>query len=247
MRPLIAGNWKMNKLSADAALLAGGLADRRGRQGDPGCEILLCPPSVLLTGVAAALVDSAIALGAQDCHPAESGAHTGDISAALLADAGCAYVIVGHSERRTDHGETDALVKAKAEAALRHGLVAIVCVGETLDQRDGGRALEVVSRQIEGSLPDGASAGNIVIAYEPVWAIGTGRTPTPDQIAEVHAHIRGALGGLDDGAGVRILYGGSMKPDNAREILAIAHVNGGLIGGASLAVDDFWSICEAVA
>jgi triosephosphate isomerase len=165
----------------------------------------------------------------------------------MLADAGCSYVIVGHSERRTNHRESDAQVKAKAEAALRHGLIAIVCVGETLDERDGGQALEVVSRQIAGSLPDGASAGNIVVAYEPVWAIGTGRTPTPDQIAEVHAHIRGVLGAVEDGAEVRILYGGSMKPDNAREILAIEHVNGGLIGGASLVVDDFWSICEAVA
>jgi len=246
MRPLIAGNWKMNKLSADAALLAGGIAERRAGQGDPGCDILVCPPSVLLAAVAATLAGSAVALGAQDCHPADSGAHTGDISAAMLADAGCSYVIVGHSERRTDHGETDALVKAKAEAALRHGLCAIVCVGETLAERDGGRTLDVVSRQVAGSLPDGAAAENVVVAYEPVWAIGTGRTPTPEQIAEVHAHIRGALGGVAGGSEVRILYGGSMKPDNAGEILAIGDVNGGLIGGASLAIDDFWAICEAV-
>jgi len=150
MRSLIAGNWKMNLSATEAAALAGGIADRRGDQGDPGCDIVVCPPSVLLAGVAAALAGSAIALGAQDCHPADSGAHTGDISAPMLADAGCAYVIVGHSERRADHHETDALVKAKAEAGLRHGLVAIVCVGETLDQRDGGQALDVVSRQVAG-------------------------------------------------------------------------------------------------
>jgi len=245
MRPLIAGNWKMNKLSADAAALAGGIVERRESRGDPGCDILVCPPSVLLAGVAAVLGDAPVALGAQDCHPDDSGAHTGDVSAAMLADAGCGYVIVGHSERRTDHGETDALVKAKAGAALRHGLRAIVCVGETLVERDGGRTLDVVSRQITGSLPDGAGAGNVVVAYEPVWAIGTGRTPTADQIAEVHAHIRAALGGISDGAELRLLYGGSMKPDNAREILGIEHVNGGLIGGASLAIDDFWAICEA--
>jgi len=246
MRPLIAGNWKMNKLGADGAALAAEIAARRGAAGDPGCDLLVCPPAVLLAGVAAALAGSAVALGAQDCHAADSGAHTGDISAAMLADAGCAYVIVGHSERRTDHGETDATVKAKAEAALRHGLTPIVCVGETLDERDGRRTLDVVGRQIAGSLPDGATGGNVVIAYEPVWAIGTGRTPTAGQIAEVHAHIRGALGAIAGGAETRLLYGGSMKPDNAREILAIEHVNGGLIGGASLQAEDFWSICQAV-
>ena len=246
-RPLIAGNWKMNCLTRDAVALASGLAARIKEAGDaPGCGIVLCPPSFLLFPVAQAVADTAIAIGGQDCHPAPSGAHTGDISAAMLADAGCAYVIVGHSERRADHGEEDALVRAKAGAAQAAGLIAIICIGETLEQRDGGRTLEVVGGQLRGSLPEGADAANTVIAYEPVWAIGTGRTPTTDQVAEIHARIRDDLGAAMDAAGaVRILYGGSVNPKNAAELLAVDNVNGALVGGASLDAESFWKICES--
>jgi triosephosphate isomerase len=192
------------------------------------------------------IAGSGIGLGAQDCHPAAKGAHTGDVSAEMLRDAGCSHVILGHSERRTDHGEDDALVSAKAAAARRAGLVAIVCVGETEAERDAGRTLEVVERQVRGSFPDGMSAGELVIAYEPVWAIGTGRTPTNADIAAVHAHIRKLLKErMADGDAVRILYGGSMKPSNAKEILAIDDVDGGLVGGASLNAADFWTIARA--
>jgi triosephosphate isomerase len=196
--------------------------------------------------VGEAIAGSGIGLGAQDCHAEPSGAHTGDISAAMLADAGCSHVIVGHSERRADHGETDALVRAKAAAAQGCGLTAIICVGETLAERDAGRTLAVVQGQLAGSLPPAATAANTVIAYEPVWAIGTGRTPKALEIAEVHAAIRGALGGVMAGAAVvPILYGGSVKADNAAEILAIAEVGGALVGGASLNAADFWTICRS--
>jgi triosephosphate isomerase len=200
----------------------------------------------LLAPIAGILAGGAIALGGQNCHHAEKGAHTGEISAAMLKDAGCSYVILGHSERRTDQGESDAQVRAKAEAAHAAGLVALVCVGETLGQRDAGETLAVISRQLDGSLPDGLDAAGLVIAYEPVWAIGTGRTPTTAQVAEVHGHIRKALAGkVKDAVGVRILYGGSVKPSNAAELMAVTNVDGALVGGASLVAADFWDIARA--
>ncbi|MHA1108713.1 MAG: triose-phosphate isomerase [Alphaproteobacteria bacterium] len=246
-RKLITGNWKMNNLREEAVALASDLAARVNRAGDSlSCDLALCPPAFVLIPVADSVAGSAIALGAQDCHPAPSGAHTGDISAPMLADAGCAYVIVGHSERRADHGEGDDLVRAKAHACHSAGLVPIICIGETLEERDSGRTLDVVSGQLAGSLPAGATAANIVVAYEPVWAIGTGRVPTTDQVAEVHARIRHDLAGRMDGAeGVRILYGGSVKAENASELLAVANVDGALVGGASLDAASFWGICEA--
>jgi len=239
--PLIAGNWKMNGLKTDAVALARAVA-AGARE---GCDLLVCPPAILIPPVADALAGSAVAVGAQDCHFEKAGAHTGDIAAAMLADAGCSHVILGHSERRADHGEDDGLVCAKARAAHDAGLVAIICVGETLEERDTGRTLERISAQIDGSLPDGISAADTVIAYEPVWAIGTGRTPTPGDVEEVHAHIRARVAARHGAAvadGVRILYGGSMKPSNAGELLAIDGVDGGLIGGASLKAEDFLAI-----
>jgi triosephosphate isomerase len=250
-RKLIAGNWKMNGLKADGLALAREVAHRAvaaSRDAGPGlgCDILVCPPATLLFPIAEALTGSPVLLGAQDCHPKEKGAHTGDISARMLADAGCRYVILGHSERRADHGESDAAVRAKAEAARAAGLVPIVCVGETEAERDAGKTLEVVGRQIAGSVPDGLGPETLVIAYEPVWAIGTGRTPTAADVAQVHAHIRKRLAERVAGPeGVRILYGGSMKPGNARELLGVENVDGGLIGGASLLAHDFWAIAEA--
>jgi len=241
-QPLIAGNWKMNGLSADGTALARAVA---AGAGGLCCDFVVCPPATLLAPVAAALKGSAVGLGGQDCHPEAKGAHTGDISAAMLADAGCSHVIVGHSERRTDHGETDALVKAKASAGLAAGLTVIVCVGEREAERDAGRTLDVVGAQVKGSLPAGATGRNTVVAYEPVWAIGTGRTPTPDQIQEVHGHIRSVVAAVLGQAAadaMRLLYGGSMKPSNAAEILALADVDGGLIGGASLVAEDFLAI-----
>ena len=241
---LIAGNWKMNGLGRESETLVRTFAERLAAETPARCEVVVCPPATLLFTLARALADAGIALGAQDCHTGASGAHTGDLSAAMLADAGCAYVVVGHSERRTDHGEGDGLVRAKAEAARAAGLVPIICIGETADQRDAGRAVAVVGRQLDGSLPDGSTSETVVIAYEPVWAIGTGRTPTTNDIAEVHTSIRARL--IDRGAGdARILYGGSVKPDNAAEILALADVGGALVGGASLNADDFWAICRA--
>jgi triosephosphate isomerase len=203
----------------------------------------------LLFTAAATVVGSKLAIGAQDCHPAASGAHTGDISAEMLADAGATAVIVGHSERRADHHETDEVVRQKALAARRAGLVAIVCVGETRAERDAGKALEVVGRQLDGSVPDGATAANLVVAYEPVWAIGTGLTPTPKDVEEVHAFIRKKLTERlkGEGAAVRILYGGSVKPGNAAELMAVPHVNGALVGGASLKAVDFLAIAAACA
>ena len=246
-RKLIAGNWKMNGLRASSRNLAQGLLE--GISGnEPSCELLVCPPACLLEVVGGLVAGTPIALGGQDCHSAEAGAHTGDISAAMLRDAGCAYAILGHSERRQDHGETDALVQAKAAAALAAGLVPIVCVGETAAERDAGRTLEVVEAQLTGSLPDLGSRQALVIAYEPVWAIGSGRTPSTLEVGEVHAAIRrwleARLGG-DSAATVRILYGGSMKPGNAAELLAVSDVDGGLIGGASLKAEDFLAIARA--
>ncbi|CAA7613763.1 triose-phosphate isomerase [Magnetospirillum sp. SS-4] len=247
-RKLIAGNWKMNGLKSDGLALARGIADRLKAGPAPACDLLVCPPTTLVALVAEAVSGSGLAVGGQDCHAKAGGAHTGDTAAAALADLGCRHVIVGHSERRTDHAETDAVVKAKAEAALAAGLIAIVCIGETLAQRDEGRTIEVNRSQLLNSLPDGATPDNAVIAYEPVWAIGTGRVATPAQAQEVHAAIRAALAerlGSDAAGRMRILYGGSMKPDNALELLALPDVDGGLIGGASLKVADFWAIAES--
>ena len=199
-----------------------------------------------MRAVAAVIKGSTVALGAQDCHAGDFGAHTGDINAAMLADAGCSHVIVGHSERRADHGENNAVVQSKAAAAHDQGLVAIICVGETLEQRDSGETLEIITDQVTGSLPPQANAENTVIAYEPVWAIGTGRTPTIDQIIEVHDHMRALLGKqMSNSEAVRLLYGGSVNPGNAKEILAVDNVNGGLVGGASLKAGDFWTICQS--
>ncbi|WP_158045527.1 triose-phosphate isomerase [Skermanella pratensis] len=244
-RKLIAGNWKMNGLQATGLELATDLARRLAAAGTVGFDMLVCPPATLVNPVAGAVAGTPLAVGGQDCHPKESGAHTGDVSAAMLADAGAGFVIVGHSERRQNHGEDDALVAAKAAAVHAAGLVAIICVGETLEQREAGQALDVVASQIAGSLPSGADAANTVIAYEPVWAIGTGKTATAADVAEVHAHIRGTLAGRAGSPdAVRILYGGSVKPSNAAELMAVEDVDGALVGGASLVTDDFWAIAE---
>ncbi|MFN4281929.1 MAG: triose-phosphate isomerase [Alphaproteobacteria bacterium] len=245
-RPLIAGNWKMNGLKADSLALAQAVAQEIGKPGAVGCELLVCPPATLLMAVAHALGGSAVAAGGQDCHAKASGAHTGDIAAAMLRDAGATYAIVGHSERRTDHGESDAEVQAKARAAQAAGLTAIVCIGETEAQYVAGETLAVLARQIAGSVPEGAKATDTVVAYEPVWAIGTGRTPTNDEIAAAHAHIRAELAKrTPEAAGIRILYGGSVKPSNAAEILRLADVDGALVGGASLNVADFAAIAKS--
>jgi triosephosphate isomerase len=246
-RKLIAGNWKMNGLRSAGMDLARDLA-ARARSAAPNCDLLVCPPAQLLVPVAEALADSPVALGGQDCHAEPSGAHTGDIGAPMLADAGCSHVIVGHSERRANHGENDALVRAKAAAAAAAGLVPIVCVGETEAERAAGQALAVIETQVRGSLPEGGESGPPVVAYEPVWAIGTGKTATVGDIAEAHGHIRGLLReilGQAAGDSVRILYGGSVKPDNAAEILAVEDVDGALVGGASLKADDFWAIAAS--
>lgn len=236
-RPLIAGNWKMNGLSASVAEI-----DAIAAGAPSGPELLICPPATLI----ASLAGRGVAIGGQNCHAAQKGAYTGDISAAQLADVGAVAVILGHSERRQDYDVTDALVAAKVPAAWDAGLTAIICVGETEAQRDQGTAKDVVGGQLAGSVPDGATAANTVIAYEPVWAIGTGRVPSPDDIAEMHAHIRARLAArFADADDMRILYGGSMKPDNAAEILAIDNVDGGLIGGASLKATDFLAIARA--
>ena len=238
--PLIAGNWKMNGLAAQGTTLARSLAAAH----EGAAELLVCPPATLIVPVASALSGSRVALGGQDCHSEEAGAHTGDISAAMLADAGCSHVITGHSERRADHGETDALVRAKAAAAHRAGLIAIVCVGETAAERDAGRAEAVVAASLLASLPESARPDNTVVAYEPVWAIGTGRTPTVEEVTAVHAALRAALGAR--GEAMRILYGGSVKPDNAAALLAPSDVDGALVGGASLTAADFLAIARAL-
>ncbi len=251
MTPLIAGNWKMNGLLASARTLAETIAAKVAGATRAIPEVALCPPAALVHAVGQVIEQQAkggqtVALGAQDCHPKEKGAHTGDTSAWLLKDMGCRYVIVGHSERRADHGETDATVQSKAAAAHAAGLIPIVCVGETEAERDRGETEAVIARQVAGSLPAAATAANTVIAYEPVWAIGTGRTPTVPEIAAVHTQIR-ALFAQRHGAadGLRILYGGSVKGSNAAEVLAAKGVNGALVGGASLDPVDFWRIIEA--
>jgi triosephosphate isomerase len=245
-QPLIAGNWKMNGLRADALALARGVADGMRSAGWTDREVLVCPPATLLMAVADALKGSGVLVGGQNCHANASGAHTGDISAEMLRDVGAGHVIVGHSERRTDCGETDAIVRAKAEAAWRAGLLPIVCIGETLAEREAGRTLTVLETQLKGSVPTRATAATLVVAYEPVWAIGTGKTPTVAEVASAHAHIRGVLGGLVPDAGaVRLLYGGSVKASNAGELLAAGDVDGALVGGASLKADEFLAIAKA--
>ena len=237
-RKLAAGNWKMNGLAASTAELDALIAGAPS----PNCDVLICPPTTLIAAFASRASGSAVAIGGQDCHANASGAHTGDVSAEMLADAGASAVIVGHSERRADHGESDAQVRAKAEAAWRAGLTAIICVGETEAERDAGQALTVVANQLGGSVPAGATGANTVIAYEPVWAIGTGRVPSTQDIAEMHAAMRAHGSVTDD---MRLLYGGSVKAANAAEIFAIADVDGGLVGGASLKAADFLGIVAA--
>lgn len=244
MKPLVAGNWKMNGVAASVAELEGIVAGH-GAASQAVVDLAICPPATLIAALAAKA--GPVAIGGQDCHAKVSGAHTGDIAAEQLKDAGASCVIVGHSERRTDHGETDAMVKAKAEAAARAGLVAIVCVGETEAERKSGVTLEVVGRQVHGSLPAGMTGATLVVAYEPVWAIGTGLVPTVADVAEVHGFIRGELKKIygAEGEKVRILYGGSVKPSNAKELLSVADVNGALVGGASLKAVDFLAIAAA--
>lgn len=241
---IAAGNWKMNGLRANLAELSA-LANA---QPAPVCEVLICPPVTMLAWAAETLLPTAINLGGQDCHPEKSGAHTGDISAAMLADAGASHVILGHSERRADHNETSDLVAAKARTAHMAGLTALICVGETEAERDGGETLAVIRAQLQGSLPASATGSNTVIAYEPVWAIGTGRTPTLDQIAEVHDFLRAQLSARfgADAELFRLLYGGSVKPSNAAGIFAVANVDGALVGGASLKAADFGAIITAL-
>jgi triosephosphate isomerase len=238
-RPLVAGNWKMNVAApAEFAKMV------EGARGLTAIDIMVCPPATLLAELAVAARDSPMRIGGQDCHAEPAGAFTGDIAAEMLKGAGASAVIVGHSERRTYHRETDADVRAKALAARRAGLLAIVCVGETRAEREAGRALEVVGKQLDGSLPAGATAENLVVAYEPVWAIGTGLTPTPGDVAEMHGFIRRNLAErfAAAGEGIRILYGGSVKASNAKELMGVTDVDGALIGGASLKADEFLAI-----
>lgn len=241
---LAAGNWKMNGTRASLAEVTALIAACP----DPVCEVLICPPATLLAWMDEAIGQAAIRTGGQDCHAETAGAHTGDISGPMLADAGATHVILGHSERRTDHGETDEQVRAKALAAHAAGLTAIVCIGETEGERDAGRTLDVIGSQLAGSLPDSANGAGTVIAYEPVWAIGTGRTPTIEQIAEVHDFLRARLTDRfgAGGAAFRLLYGGSVKPSNATEIFTIPNVDGALVGGASLKAQDFAAIIRAL-
>lgn len=244
-RKLAAGNWKMNGTSATLPELKA-LADAYGTA---DVDVLICPPAALLHRAAAVAAGSAVAVGGQDCHPAVSGAHTGDCSAGMLRDAGASSVILGHSERRTDHNECDAAVCLKAEAAMTAGLTAVVCLGESLQQREAGETLGVIGAQLKGSVPDGSTGDNLVIAYEPIWAIGTGKVPTLEQIGEVHGFLRAQLiarFGDEIGAAVRLLYGGSVKPGNAPEIFAVSDVDGALVGGASLKAADFAPIIAAL-
>jgi triosephosphate isomerase len=244
MRKLAAGNWKMNGTASALAEVDALLSAFP----DPGCEMLLCPPATLIARMVDRVNGRPLLVGGQDCHFKTAGAHTGDVSAAMLKDAGATHVILGHSERRADHGESDALICSKASAAIAEGLLAIVCVGETEAQRDAGRTLAVVGEQLKGSVPAVVPMAQLVIAYEPVWAIGTGRTPTLEEIAEVHAFMRADLTTRfgADAAGVRLLYGGSVKPSNATEIFAVKDVDGALVGGASLKAADFGAIVAAL-
>src|SRR5450432_1822775 len=243
IRPLIAGNWKMNGLKASAGEFEAMLAS--APEVAARADLLVCPPATLIAAFAErARGSKTLSVGAQDCHPKASGAHTGDLSAEMLADAGASAIIVGHSERRADHGETDVLVRQKAEAVWRAGLTAIVCIGETQHQRDAGQTLDICRGQLNVSLPDKARADNLVVAYEPIWAIGTGVTPTAKDVEQIHGFIRGLLVVRFSGEGtkIRILYGGSVKPSNAAELMAVPNVNGALVGGASLKAADFLGI-----
>jgi len=244
MRKLAAGNWKMNGLGSSLAEIDA-LSTAHPTS---NVDILICPPSTLLLRLAERTAGGAIGTGGQDCHPNASGAHTGDISADMIADAGGSYCILGHSERRADHGESDTLVRTKAEAAWSAGLIAIICIGETLEERETGKTLDVVGGQLAGSTPDGATSANTVIAYEPVWAIGTGKVPTLEEIAEVHDDIRARLTARfgEDANAMRLLYGGSVKPSNASEIFGVSNVDGALVGGASLKASDFGGIITAL-
>ncbi|PCI47066.1 MAG: triose-phosphate isomerase [Alphaproteobacteria bacterium] len=239
-KALVAGNWKMNGLMASVAEIE--KLNALVTEDAAGCDILICPPATLI----AILAGKGIDIGGQDCHWDASGAHTGDISAVMLKDLGCRYVIVGHSERRADHGETNDIVRVKAGAVQQQGLTAIICVGETDGEREKGETLDVVTSQLTGSIPEAATADNTVIAYEPVWAIGTGKVPTTDDVAEVHGTIRALLRDRfgDGGERVRILYGGSVKASNAGELMSVPNVNGALVGGASLKADDFYGIIK---
>ncbi len=246
-RKLIAGNWKMNGLRTDSASLVSGLLSHRASEPDFDADMLICPPATLLDRVGQRLAGGPILLGAQDCHVEQTGAFTGDVSAAMIKDMGASHVIVGHSERRSGHQEGNALIRAKADAALAVGLTAIVCVGESEPERRAGRACDVVCAQLSGSIPGGASPETLVVAYEPIWAIGSGRIPTEEEVVEIHSHLRRCLQDLLGGhaSGVRILYGGSVSPSNAREFLALPDVDGCLVGGCSLKADDFWAIALA--
>ncbi|MEZ5877493.1 MAG: triose-phosphate isomerase [Tepidamorphaceae bacterium] len=245
IKPLVAGNWKMNGLSADLDVIAQ-IAEKADGLSEK-VDLMICPPATLIRNAAYTCAETALEIGGQDCHTNTSGAHTGDISAQMIADAGARAVIVGHSERRADHGESDELVCAKTEATLAAGLVAIVCVGELEAERRAGKAIARVMSQLQGSLPDDCTAKTLVIAYEPVWAIGTGLTPTTDDVAEMHAAIRAHLGERfgAEGNAMRILYGGSVKPANASELMSVENVNGALVGGASLKSADFLGIAAA--
>ena len=248
LRPLVAGNWKMNGTMAsldEVGLLMEMLSGARVR-----CDVMICPPATLIAPMVRLVSSSPIRVGGQDCHSEAKGAHTGDISAEMLSDAGCSGVIVGHSERRADHDETDSLIRDKATAAHRAALTAIICIGETLEEREAGRTLDVVTGQLDGVLPPSVTGDDTVLAYEPVWAIGTGLTPSLEQVAEVHgairARLRDRLGG-SEGDAVAILYGGSVKPDNAGDLMGVANVDGALVGGASLKAADFMGIIRAYA
>jgi len=244
-RPLIAGNWKMNGLAAEARALAAAVRDGAGAIAS--AELLVCPPFTAISEVAAILAGTPVSLGAQDCHYEIKGAFTGDISPVMVADSGCRYVILGHSERRTLHAESDELVHRKAVAAQAAGLVALICIGETAEERRDDRTAAVLTAQIEGSVPSSSTAANLVVAYEPVWAIGTGMTPTREQVQDAHAHIRNRLSGVigDAGQSVRLLYGGSVSPTNAVELLALPDVDGALVGGASLKAESFLAIARS--
>ena len=247
-KTLIAGNWKMNGLLEDGIELAKGIGAEVKKEARRDCEFLVCPPATLISSVKKAVKTPRVMVGGQDCHYDAKGAHTGDISPMMLKDLGCQYVILGHSERRHDHMESNELVAQKAEAAINTGLKVIICIGETEAERDAGKTLDICAGQIMGSVPENATAQNTVIAYEPVWAIGTGKTPTPAEVEEVHASIRKVISkklGRANANKMRILYGGSMKPTNAKELLALPDVDGGLIGGASLKVADFMAIAAA--
>ncbi len=240
--PLVAGNWKMNGLKASVGELEKIIASSAPFAGR--ADLLICPPATLIAAFAQSARGSTVDVGGQDCHAEPSGAYTGDIAAEMLADAGATAVIVGHSERRSYHQETDAQVRAKALAAWRAKLIAIVCIGETWAEREAGQTLDVLGRQLDGSLPDGATATKLVVAYEPVWAIGTGLTPTAADVAEAHAFVRTRLAARfgAEAQAIRVLYGGSVKPSNAKELMGVPHVDGALVGGASLKADEFLAI-----